>query len=153
MSLLAVILTACGGAGETDDAAALEASFAAFAESLYRELDREPLGDTLDVEIGLFGDLNVMAGENVVMGRYRYRVDSTGANPSGQLSFLVRAAGETRAVPVVMFFGRTNDTWSLREATYVPTRSDEATAFQVEEALADGLEPWTRNAVRRASAR
>ncbi len=144
-SLIAALLVASAcGSGERPNGT--ERSFSSFAQSLYEELDSTPVGDTVDVEIGLFGGLNVMPGENVVMGRYRYRVDSTGAARTGHLSFLARSTEGSPAVPIILIFDAADGTWLLREATVVP--ADES---DLERVLSGRLESWVRQAANNMS--
>lgn len=153
--LLSLILLGCAadGGGEAGD---VEASFGAFAGALYTEMRNEPLGDSVDVELGLFGDLNVMPGERVVMGRYRYRVDSIDGVPVGFFSLLVRPAGEQIGVPVQVTFARRGRGWELREAEHVLTPNGaesegHAPTFRLREALEGDLESWVHRASENAS--
>lgn len=146
---LTLALIGCGGSDGSDadmDPAEAEASFDAFARSLYAELERRPLSDTMEVDIGLFGDLNVMAGENVVMGRYRYRVDEEAGAPAGRLSFLVRR-GQMPGIPIVLQFEAERGSWNLRDARVAGSASD-APASAVEALLDRRLEGWTQEAMR-----
>lgn len=140
------MLTSCGsnerpasGNSEPDP----QASFASYAQDLFRELQAMPLSDTHDVEIGMFGDLNLMAGENVVMGRYRYRVDSTVDGAAGHLNFFARSSDGGELVPVVLVFNEDVDTWVLREAMFVPADSR---TTSLEEVLDRHLDDWVHRA-------
>lgn len=121
-------------------------AFATYAQELYRELDETPLSDSVEVDIGMFGDLNVMSGENVVMGRYRYRVDTVRGDVSGHLTFFARSDVGDEAVPVMLAFGREDGFWMLREATYVTSDEDDGEASPLEKILDRHLDEWARQA-------
>ena len=144
-----LILTACGG-GEREGSGGspvdAETSFAAYAQELYRELEETPLSDTVQVDIGMFGDLSAMAGEHVVMGRYRYRIDSTQAGVSGHLTFFARSPAGSEAVPVVLAFDAGEGSWVLRDASYVPSGAGSAETSTVEQILDARLEAWAADA-------
>lgn len=147
--VLLLAVTACGSdERRTNGVASVdpEASFASYSQELYRELDETPLSDSMQIDIGMFGDLNVMAGENVVMGRYRYRVDRIGGDVSGHLTFFARSSEDGGAVPVVLVFDNENGSWKLSDATYVPAAVEGGTTFSVEEVLDRRLDAWASRA-------
>lgn len=142
-------LIACGTEERAEDesrSADPEASFASYAQVYYRELNETPLSDSVEVDVGLFGDLNVMAGENVVMGRYRYRVDTTQGDVSAHLTFFARTPAEADGIPIVLAFEKDDGTWMLRETGYVPADNDTEEASSLERILDRRLDDWAQEA-------
>lgn len=120
--LLVVASAACGEASDSSasaDSGGVEDDFASFSRSLFAELHREPLDSSSNIEVGLFGDLSLSLEERVVMGRYRYRVDSTDYGHVAYMAFQVRdSLREEAPVPVFLTFARRDAAWHLEGADY-----------------------------------
>lgn len=143
--------------------------FASYAEDLFVQLRREPLDSSLQTETGLFGDMSVGAGESVVMGRYRLRVDSQPTGRVGYMAFQIRDARRNyEPIPIVLRFVSEAGRWRLDDAQAHP-RESESTSLEasgtteaepespngtggllpdsLEQSLGLHLEDWTRTAV------
>lgn len=166
--LLVVTVVSCGDAAEEGDrTAAAESDFRAFASELFDEMSKEPLDATFETETGLFGDMSVTPGELVVMGRYRFRVDSSSSRHVGHMAFQIRDAERMyKPVPVVLRFVSLDGTWRLDEAavhtpgTASPPDSRNS-AGQVSadsrpnplgQSVMENLNPWVDAAVERVDA-
>lgn len=143
IALLLLAPAACNAPDHPD--ATTASDFGTYARALFTELDRTPIGDSLALELGLFGDLNVMAGEHVVMGRYRFRVDTTNGTRSASLTFLARSPSYPTAVPVLLEFER-NDGWMLREASLVSSENQDGMNAELEDLMRPHLDAWVRRA-------
>lgn len=134
-----------------------EKEFAQFADRLYNELDAQPISPGHRARIGLFGDLDVMAGENVVMGRYRYRMDSVAGRPVGHLAFQIQDEQAGHTVPIMLTFQARDGDWHLETSRHVaewtsPSVSshDVDTSDGFTQILDSRLDSWAEAAVERA---
>lgn len=135
-----------------------EEAFAQFADRLYDELDAQPISRGHRARIGLFGDLDVMSGEKVVMGRYRYRVDTVAGRPAGHLAFQIRDEEAGRTVPIILTFQPRDGEWHLENSRHVEevtshgaSSPDAETSDGLTHLLNTRLESWAQAAVDRAS--
>ena len=151
--LLAPLLASVIGCGQNDAGQQAirddpEASFAEFASLLYDQLETQPLGGGESVDVGLFGDLNVVGGESIIMGRYRYLTETGDSEPKARMGFLVRETN-TRGdpVPVTLHFVARNGMWHLEEATH-DAEGPQTTSFK--DALVQNFDGWIASAVERA---
>lgn len=166
--LLVVTIVSCGETTrEAKGTATIESDFRAFANELFDEMRRVPLDSTFETEPGLFGDMSVTPGEAVVMGRYRFRVDSTASRHVGHMAFQIRDAERmVDPVPVVLRFVSLDGTWQLDEAAlYAPyTTSPPDTQNSADlvrgnarpnplgQSVIENLDPWVHAAVERLRA-
>lgn len=121
VALLALLVASCADVPDTDQhrAEGAGADFASYAQAVYAELAREPLDSTLETETGLFGGMSVGEGESIVMGEYRFRVDSAEYGPVAHMAFQLRDVdGEYEPVPVVLQFVSRDDSWRLEEVAH-----------------------------------
>ena len=164
---MVIFVASCGGASDTNEGLSERENpdFASYAQSVYAELAREPLDSTLQTEVGLFGDMSVGEGENIVMGEYRFRLDSTEYGPVAHMAFQVRdAGGEYEPVPVVLQFVSRDEKWRLEEVAHhdlalsrgsaafresEPSDADDG-ANPLVRSVEAGLDPWVVSAVGRA---
>lgn len=144
----AAALAGCGAPAPSERPAQdAETSFAAFAGDVFDQLSSTPLDPAVQTSVGLFGDLNVMAGESVVMGRYRYHVDTTAGQPHGHMTFHVSPADDrAAAVPVVLEFSAPRASWRLERTTFVSAEAGP----EIKAALDARLDEWVADGVRRA---
>ncbi len=129
-------------------------------------MTRKPLDPTLATETGLFGDLTVAAGDEVVVGRYRYHVERFGNGLVGHMAFQIRDSTRRHdAVPVVLRFVSLEGEWKLEELSYIAFDSARVPAgtvpFEREHggsepsglvhSINERLQPWIYAAVERLS--
>lgn len=155
-SILLMILGCGAPQPGKNDARVGEEAFAQFADRLYNELAAQPISPDYRAQIGLFGDLDVMSGENVVMGRYRYRVDTVAGRPAGHLAFQIRDEEAGRTVPIILTFQPRDGDWHLensrhvKESTSLGASSQDAdTSDGLTHILYSRLESWAEAAVER----
>jgi len=122
VALMMMLLGSCSEVDEGREGQTLEnlqKDFASYSQKVYGSLATEPLDSTLQTETGLFGGMAVGAGERIVMGRYRYRVDSAEYGPIGRMAFQIRDMdGAYGAVPVVLQFVSRDGSWRLEEVAH-----------------------------------
>lgn len=123
------------------------ASFAPFASEVYAQLSQRTLGDGLQTDVGLFGDLDVMAGDEVVMGRYRFRVDTMTTPSTAYMAFHVRGADGV-LTPVRLQFASAADGWHLEEEEHQLYGGASDTAREVP---TEALEAWITESVAAAA--
>lgn len=137
----------CGEPNNEDAASRLAArEFPAFASQLFAQLESQPPDANTPVQLGLFGDLDLMSGESVVMGRYRYRVDSLDGTRRAHMAFQMRTEPEANAAPIVLTFVSRDGRWNLEQAEHLPHGESE-----LDSVLARRLSPWAESAVERVS--
>lgn len=164
---MTMLLTSCSEVDEGQERQTLEnlqEDFASYSQKVYGSLATEPLDSTLQTETGLFGGMAVGADERIVMGRYRYRVDSAEYGPIGRMAFQIRDTdGAYDAVPVVLQFVSRDGNWRLEEvAHFASNTTDTGSAASGSSAgtadpqtnplvrsLTERLDPWVGAAVDR----
>jgi hypothetical protein len=169
MALMMMLLPSCSEVDVGRQRQTLESlreDFASYSQKVYGSLATEPLDSTLQTETGLFGGMAVGAGERIVMGRYRYRVDSAEYGPIGRMAFQIRDMdGAYGAVPVVLQFVSRDGSWRLEEVAHFASDTTDigsaasgsgagATNPQTNplvRSLTERLDPWVGAAVDRVS--
>lgn len=162
-----LLLPACSKVDEGRQLQTLESlreDFASYSQKVYSSLATEPLDSTLQTEMGLFGGMAVGADERIVMGQYRYRVDSAEYGPIGRMAFQIR---ETNSgydpEPVVLQFVLREGSWRLEEVAHFASDTTDTgstasgsvagttnpPANPLVRSLTERLDPWVGAAVDR----
>ena len=165
--MMLLMLPSCSEVDEGRQRQTLESlleDFASYSQKVYSSLATEPLDSTLQTETGLFGGMAVGAGERIVMGQYRYRVDSAEYGPIGRMAFQIRDTdGAHGPEPVVLQFVSRDGRWRLEEVAHFAsdTTGIGSTASgsgagttnpqtnPLVRSLAERLDPWVGAAVDR----